>query len=218
MRYRRIPDGDNLFRHSVYPVSFKGPRFQSAKLWRLIDDQMSVVTSVAWQRYVPTARHVHEYGCRLALARNERKRSEGKYQDSSRQIYCGAYQLSARAVRALAETDGLGEIASANVVHRIEENGEIAHAELKVTLKSTGSDVEGTKTAIIDRLWNACAGPMAHVCECDVDVAPHPSGHLTTPPSGQYLDTRSYLSCLWFLIGFHIRSWYWRTFHRQRAL
>ena len=218
MRYRHISDGDNLFRHSVYPVSFKGGRFQSGKLWRLVDkDERTVVTSVAWQRYVPTARHIHEYGCRLALGRNQRAQLDGKYRESGRQIYCGAYQLSAQAVRALVGTHGLEEIESADVVHRI-ENGEIAHADLTVTLQSTGRDVEGTKTAIIVRLWTGCRGPIVHVCDGDADVTEHPSQHLTPPPSGLYVDTRSYVSRLLFLISFHIRLWCWRTFDRaERA-
>src|SRR5216684_3400681 len=106
-----IPERDNLFRHSVYPPSFRGKRFARGKLLTLYDGEgHSLLASLAWERYIPTARHVHAYGCRLAAKRNESQRAKGAYRERSRQIYCGVYQLKANAVRALADTDGLSEI------------------------------------------------------------------------------------------------------------
>lgn len=215
MNWGPIPDGDNLYRQSVFPPSFRGRRtFRPEKLWRLLDKgNNAIVTSIAWERYVPTVNYVHAYGCRLGLKRNEKNLAETKGKD--RQVYCGAYQLKARVVRELGGTVGLDEILSADIIHHI-ENDEIAHANLIVFLNPGISDVEGTKTAIIDRLWNATSGPLIHICDCDQDIAAsHPSTLLLPGPAGAYHDTRSYFSRLWYRIRFVTHDWFWRKFCRK---
>ena len=208
MRYRRIPDSDGLFRHCIHPTAFRsgGKRFASDKLLHLKEENGTLRGSLAWERYVPTTKHVHSYGCQLASIRTQK--------NNKRHIYCGAYQLKASAVRALATTETLNEISSANVVHHI-ENGRIAHTDLRISLKPGNYDVEGTKTAIIDRLWNAWRGPLRYIDDCDRDIVPHPSSDLRTPPAGAYNDTRSYLYRLWSLIRFQICSRFWHMFYQN---
>src|SRR5277367_5443732 len=135
MLFDRIFNKDNVFRHSVFPVSFKGKMFAPEKLLKFFDEpDGSLLTSVAWERFLPTHADIHAYGCRLAAGRNQQKRDDGTYKERNRHIYCGAYQLTCSAVRALAgPRKQIDEILSADVVHHI-ENGEIAHADLKVVL------------------------------------------------------------------------------------
>jgi len=204
-----IQNGDNLYRHSVFPISFKGNQFASAKFWNFKEktdlNQTSIVTSLAWERYVPSKKYVHAYGCRLASRITEKRKSEGKTSPKYRHVYCGSYQLNAEAIRLLTTTDGLADILSADVIHEI-ENGEIAHTNLKIFFKPVLQyDLEGTKTAIIDRLWSVNRGPLLHVCKYDRDIANgHPNESLQVPPSGEYLDARSYLLCFWFILRFHV--------------
>ena len=210
MWFGRIPDRANLFRHSVHPLAFRGKRFAPQKLFKLYDDKQTeteVIASVAWQKYLPTEQHIHGYGCRLAFKMNEKKRQQGTFKENSRHIYCGAYQLTAAAVRRLANMEGLDQIVAAEVTHLIED-GEIAHAELRFVFKAGNIDVEGTKTAIVDRLWNACSGPLRHICECDHDVASHPSEDLTHAPLGECTDGLGRCSRFWILARFHICSWF----------
>ncbi len=211
----RIPDGDSLFRHAIYPLFLSKKMFASEKFIHFSkQDDGSFLTSLAWQRYVPTINHIHGYGCRVALGINDRRRATGKFTEKNRHIYCGAYCLGANAVRALVSTDNLDEISSAEVIHHIEAD-EIAHTDLRILLKPGVSDIEGTKTAIIDRLWNVFSGPLTHICDCDLNIASHPSHSLPTPPTGVYTDTRSNLYWLWSLIRFKACYWYWRSFERR---
>jgi hypothetical protein len=208
MRPRRIPDEDSLFRHSIYPVSFKRDVFAVGKLWNLVvQSDGSLLGSLVWQRYAPREKHIHRHGCRLALRRNEGKRHEGTFKETNRQVYCGAYRISARSVRSLA-SDQLSGVLSAEVIHHIED-GEIAHSDLRVRLNQVPFDTEGTKTAILDRLWNACSGPMKHVCDSDWDISSHPNLHLAVPPLGPYRDSRFLFSRLWSLFRFSICNWMW---------
>jgi len=197
-----------LFRHAIHPVSFqKRVVFAVPKFWNLTDQpDGSVLGSLAWERYAPTGRYVHEHGCRLASRRNEAKRRVGKYDEKQRQVYCGAYQLSAKSIRSIA-SDQLAGVLSADVIHQVEE-GEIAHTDLRFHLQADGFDIEATKTAIIDRLWNASSGPLTHVCHCDRDITPHPNSHLDTPPLGAYRDNRSMALRLWGLIRFKVWLWF----------
>jgi hypothetical protein len=126
-------------------------------------------------------------------------------------IYCGAYRLDASSVRALEKTAGLVEINSADVVHHI-ENKEIAHTDLRISLRAGGDyDVEGTKTAIVDRLWQACSGPLKYVSDGDRDINPHPSSLLSTAPNGEYSDIRSNFYRFLCLLRFWIHLWVWRS-------
>jgi hypothetical protein len=216
MSCRHIADGDSLFRQSIHPLSFKGKAFAWAKCLMFYDEPDGLLlASLTWERYLPTTEAVHGYGCRLALRMNEKKRAAGKLKDGNRNVYCGAYQLKGRAIRALATAEGLNEVLSADVVHHVEE-GEIAHADLRVVLKPGGApDIEGTKTAILDRLWNACSGPMKHICDCDRNIPEHPSLRLDVAPAGAYSDTRSLLLRFWCIVRSHICSWLWRNFFNR---
>lgn len=212
MRWMRIGDRDSLFRQSVFPISFRGKKFAFDKFIRLEGQQDgTILASLTWERYVPTDGHVHGYGCRLAYRMNEGERARGRFEESRRRVYCGAYHLRGKSVRALAHTDGLDAVLSADVVHRV-ENGEIAHTDLRVHLQpGATAHVEATKTMIVDRLWSACSGPLRHICDCDIDLAEHPSTYLATPPGGDYIDTRSSIRRLWCLVRFRVLSWAWRN-------
>jgi hypothetical protein len=213
MRYRHIPDSDSLFRYCIYPLSFKGKQFAWEKLVHLkyCQDKGTLRGSLAWERYVPTTKHVHGYGCRVASYMNDDLRTHGRSLEKNRRIYCGAYRLNGSAVSALATTNALDEISSSEVVHH-PENGEIAHTDLRISLNRGDFDVEATKTAIVDRLWNACSGPLKYTDICDQDIKTHPSSALNTPPAGPYSDTRSQLYRVWSLIRFQICNWVWRSF------
>lgn len=209
-----IPNADNLYRHSVSPPSFTGKKFRHAKFWKLFDcADNSVVASVAWERYVPTTALVHKYGCRLASERNAKKRDAGTFVEKDRQIYCGAYRLTAHAVRQLVGTEGLEEVSHADVVHDIEN--EISHVSLKVFFNSGITDREGTKTVIMDRLWSASSGPLIHICSGDQETVPHPNTTLEDGPAGVCCDTRSCLGRILDLVRFQIHNWIWEKFYRE---
>lgn len=211
MRWGRIPDNDNLFRHCIYPFSFQGKRFAWGKWMKIYhESDGSLLASLAWERFVPTAELIRGYGCRVAFGMNEKQRIEGRTTKKDRRIYCGAYQLKGSAVRALATVGDLDEIVSANVVHRVEE-GEIAHTDLRIVLKKSDDlNIEDTKTAIVDRLWSACRGPIRHTCDCDQKIEPHPSAALGIPPVGPYSDNRSSLARRWCISRFRVLNWIWR--------
>jgi hypothetical protein len=206
MSVATITDGQSLFRHAVHPVSFRGKGiFASEKLFYLKDRNGVLFGSLVWERFVPTKQHVHERGCQLAQARNDEKRAEGKYKEASRQVYCGAYHLQARTIRSIAQ-DQLAGVSLVDVIHS-PEDGEIAHTDLRVFLTPEPFDVEGTKTAVLDRLWHASSGPLRHTCECDLDLHPHPNLKLIEAPLGPYLDRRSWVSRLWYLFRFEFLKW-----------
>jgi hypothetical protein len=138
----------------------------------------------------------------------------GKFKENDRRIYCGAYRLTGAAVRALASTEGVQEVAFADVIHH-PENGEIAHTDLRIVFKPGDFDVEGTKTAIVDRLWSACCGPLRCVCQCDHDVQDHPSVDLPSGPAGEYKDTRGRFSRHCHLVRFYVCSWIARLITRK---
>jgi hypothetical protein len=219
MTWGSIPNGDRLFRHAFYPLCFKTKQrlfaWQNLIYFKKQHDG-SLLGSLAWERYVPTEKYVHEYGCRLARGRNDKKRAEGRFADENRDIYCGAYQLRADAVRALVTDDKLDEISSneilsVDVVHHIEA-GEIARTDSKVLLKPKVTNIAFTKTAILVGLWNACSGPLRHTCDSDLNVNPHPNINLITAPAGECSYTRPYFNRLWYLVRFQARYWFWRVF------
>jgi hypothetical protein len=181
MKCQHIPDGDSSFRECVRPVSFRKRVFAKELFFNLSDQLDGFLGSLSWEKYVPTTELVHAHGCSMVFRRNEKKRQEEKFTEKNRQIYCGAYQLKANVIRTLVATDGLEEILSADVVHHL-ELGEIAHTDLKITLKPGSPNIEGTKTVVLDRLWQGCSGPLKHICGCDKDIAPHPSSDLPMAP------------------------------------
>lgn len=211
-----IPDDDKLYRHVIHPLSFSGNKFVVYKFIKLYDESDgSILASLAWERYLPTQKHVHSYGCRLARGMNTKMKEQGKFQEKNKKVYCGAFQLEARAVRSLPNLIGLEEVSSADVLHSVEE-GEIAHTDLRIVLKpNTGRDVEGTKTAILDRLWRASSGPMKHICEEDSGIKPHPNSRLQTPPGGPYVDPRSFIERLFYVVRFAVCEWTWRKILRH---
>lgn len=213
MPFWGIPNGDSLFRHAVYPVSFKKTDsyikaiFVPEKVVRFQEQpDGSLVTSVAWERYAPTAKEIHGYGCRMAHHQN--RKIAGPITPQKRRVYCGAYQLTAKAVRELA-TQNPGEISRANVKHHI-EGGEIAHTDLRIA-PNPNVPLDSVKTVLLDRLWNAYSGPLRHKCDCDRDIDPHPSSKLSTPFRGDYADTRTCLSRRWYVVRFRALHWLWRV-------
>lgn len=224
MTWGRIPNGDRLFRHAFSPICFKTKQrlFACEKLIDLKPQaDGSLLDSLAWERYVPTMKYVHEYGCRLARGRNDKKRAAGRSAERDRDVYCGAYQLRAGTVRTLVSDGKLGEVSSneifsIDVVHDIEA-GEIAHTALKILLRPGVSNIAFTKTAILVGLWNACSGPLKHTCDCDLDLNPHPNINLNTAPAGECSYTRPYFSRLWYLVRFQARYWCWRVFGERCA-
>lgn len=205
MKRKPVPDQDNLFRHAVHPVTFKSKRFASEKLIQLVpQEDGSLLGSLAWERFLPRTDDVHEYGCRLAFRRNALPTAR------TQSVYCGAYHFKARAIRALSSEENLGEVSSVHIEHKV-EHGEIAHVDLRFVIKGEYDlNIEGSKTAIIDRLWNICSGPMQHVCECDANIDPHPSSLLMIPPRGSYRDDRSTFRRWYCRIMFHAYSWWYR--------
>jgi hypothetical protein len=216
MRWSKVPDHDSLFRHTIHPIAFKRKSFQWQKALKLyVADDGSLLASVVWERYVPTTEYIHAYGCRLALGINQSDRQRGKFKDSERKIYCGAYELKANKIRELSATEELPEVFSADVVHHI-ENGEIAHTDLRIVLRPNyESDLEGTKTAILDRLWNTCYGPLPHICDSDLESNPHPSSVLTVAPAGPYTDPRTRVARFWCTLRFRFYTWLWRNFSKS---
>jgi len=214
----RIPNRDILYRHSIHPVSFRGQAFAADKLFHFKTQPDGFEGSLAWERFLPTIDDVHAYGCRMARQRNELKKSAGTYKEKDRQIYAGAYCLNAAEVRTISHAEGLEELQSADVVHKI-ENGEVAHVSLKVVLKP-GFDVdpEGTKTAVIALLWGDCQGPLKCACDYDSDIPNHPSTRLETPPSGAFSDQRSRFLRSWARIRFRFFDWFLRKILRCDGL
>ena len=209
MELGSIPDDDNLFRFCTHPVSFKGKVFSTAK-FLLIQPQPdgSFLASLVWERFVPTVGHVHCAGCRLARGMNQNKLNAGKYKAGNKSVYCGAYRVRAGAIRALPAE--VSAVEFADVVHRT-ESGELAHTDLRIKLyPGPDSNIEGTKTQILDRLWNACCGPLRHICECDKEVIPHPSAALLNAPFGACSDTRSWLERWFSLIRYRVYDSLWR--------
>jgi hypothetical protein len=208
----RVPDDESLFRSVVYPFAFKKTAFRPEKFLRLTVQNSKIEASLARQMFAPIEEEIHKYGCRLAHRNNDLERLRGQYKDQDRRIYCGCYQVKTKSIRNLAATVGLEEVLSANVEH-IVEHGEIAHVNLVVCLKTEIKfNVEATKTAIIDRLWNASTGPIQHVCPCDLGVLAHPSLSLEAPPLGPFVDTRSRFRVKWEVIRWRLLVWFQAIF------
>jgi hypothetical protein len=179
MESSRIPDDHDVFRAIVYPIAFRSNKsFNHSKTFKLtLKEDGSFLGSLVWGKYAPTTECIHCYGCRLAA------RMEGK----ERRIYCGCYHLKVGAIRGLVNQPFLEAVLSADVVHHV-ENGEIAHADLRILVRPGHQNDEGTKTAILVRLWDSCRGPLRHKCECDQDVTPHPNSALEKAPLGSHTE------------------------------
>ena len=164
-----------------------------------------IEASFVWDRYVPTQALLHAYGCRMSNKRNHRRPRD-------RDVYCGAYHLKASHVRALVGIARLPEVATADVVHQIEDN-EIAHVGCVITLHAGGDEggIEGVKTAIIDRLWSSCRGPLIHTCQMDRDLDPHPSNNLEVAPLGPFLDDRTIIRRAWCLVRYWLLMLTWKV-------
>ena len=210
MWWAHIGDDDYVYRPSVFPLSFPKKQFDRSKLFNLVYAAPDVLRgSLVWERFAPTAVYIHKYGCRLASKMNKRKFEEkGSLPAKDRRIYCGAYGMKVRSVRALVGLAELSEVIGADVTHLFED-GEIAHAELKIVLMAGEADLEGTKTAILDRLWNASCGPLQHVCDADTDIDKHPSNLLTVGGAGKYEHNAGPLHQFWRMVKYHLSSWLW---------
>jgi hypothetical protein len=183
-----LPSTDSVFRGAHHPVAFQRKLFRHAKFMKLYvaeSDPRRIEASFVWERYAPTSSLVHAYGCRLSASRNGR-------QATRRDVYCGSYQLTVGYVRSLAAITMLPEVATADVLHKI-ENNEIAHAACISRVRDEVDEeaLEGVKTVIADRLWRGSRGPLTHTCNADHDLDPHPNANLEEAPLGLYLDTRS---------------------------
>lgn len=210
----RVKDGDNVFRLVIHPIAFRSKAFAVAKMIHLVWlDQETIVTSLAWEIFLPTAEMLHRYGCDHASSLNQKTlQDRGELRAKDIRVYCGSYQLRTNLVRGLAAMDGLDGVASADVVHLVED-GKIAHVNLEIKIDPEWSgDLEGTKTAIIDRLWNACRGPLRHVCRTDAQETLHPSAALEIPPSGEYTDTRTSMHRWCSIVRCHLLEFVWGLF------
>lgn len=213
-RWYKVQPGDILYRHCVFPHSFsKAPNFDKKRYWNLTGKHGEdlIETSVAWERFAPTLGYVHAYGCRLAAYQTKQLRESGELQAPPR-IYCGAYQFSVDAVRLLKGAKNLKDIVSAEVVHRIEENGELAHAALLVKLKDASRDIENLKTAIVAVLWKRTNGPFKHICSCDRDLKNnHPNLRMEDAPNESPPNPRSLGVQLWRWMRFQVDRVIWHV-------
>lgn len=207
-----IRSGDSLYRQCVFPAAFsKSTAFLRDRFWHLVGEKGDDVieTSVAWQRLAPSLRYVHGYGCRLAQSQTSNMRASGQLHQPPR-IYCGAYQFNGDAVRALKGAKNLSEVETADVVHRIENNGELAHAALIVRLRRPATNIEATKTAIIVSIWAKTVGPLRHVCACDKDLGDlHPSLKMEDAPKGTQEEHRRLIQRVWHQVRFQFDRIVW---------
>jgi hypothetical protein len=197
-----IPDLDNLFRGAHHPVAFSNRNFRPLrfmKLWPDPNNHRVIEASFIWERYAPTSSFVHACGCRRSRQRQ-------------RDVYCGAYQLKAINVRELSNTEGLPEVAEAEIIHRIED-GEISHAGFRVLLSENvdEEDAEDVKTAIADRLWNSSRGPLKYECAQDRTLNPHPNTRLQRAPLGDFVDRRSAGAKAWYVIRYWVAYVMWKA-------
>lgn len=215
---KHVPVSDNVFRQCVFPVSFKGSRskvFSYEKLFQFTLENNRLVTSVAWERYAPTERYVHDYGCRLAYKRNARSRdirndSSSPGKKGKKSVYLGSYQLKLKNIYELMLDPLLQEVVGSQIVHAIED-GEIAHANFEFFVDdNTQFDLEGTKTAIVDLVWRAAQGPLPHVCEHDRGKTLPDHEDLPVPESGSYRDNRTWLVRIWYLWRFYLLKLIWK--------
>jgi len=172
-----VADQDYLYRHAIRPTAFRGKAFDPRKLFYFRNDQHGFEGSAIWDTLAPNLDLVHAYGCRLAAQRNSSTVAKPK----DLQVYCGVYQFRASDFRDLKGLPGLEEVADAEVTHRI-ETGEISHVALKIIVAADWDDLEGTKTAVVDRLWQACRGPDKYICKSDEAMDPHPNSFLSDAP------------------------------------
>lgn len=155
----RIPVSDVVYRHAVHPEAFKKNTLDRGRLFHFGSDPLQPTMSVAWERFVPTEKLIHGYGLRMVAARNRKISDPAKHKK-----YCGAYQFLVSDVLALPNDASLSDV-EAIIISHLEENGEIAHANLTIQVRAGCDDVPGVKTAILDRLWNIRRGPLHYFSE-----------------------------------------------------
>jgi hypothetical protein len=213
MRGSLVPDADSIYRHAIYPAAYKtgkqpltSARFDLRSFLHLKPQPDGTLeTSFVWERYAPTEKELHAYGCRLAHGRNAKLISPAslKY----RNMYCGAYQCTAREIRAIPANNPM-YLEKIEIRRRI-ESGEIAHTEFKVFLKGNYS-AETLATVLFDRIWHCLQGPLRHCCNCDVDVKEQNlADKLDVPPKGRYSDKRSWLRRAWHILRFRFEHSAW---------
>jgi hypothetical protein len=183
-----IEDAEDIYRLVVHPMILKSKAFDPRNMFHLgfVQTSMTVETSLLCQKFLGPGDTLHAYGCRNASKANVRFRAaRSKIKPADRRVYCGAYQLVANDIRDIQRAGNIPDIDSADVVHE-PEDGENAHVSLRIKINDDPDyDIFGTLTEITNLLWNRCHGPLLHVCECDTDMSPHPSGAIPDAPRGR---------------------------------
>ena len=202
-----ISDCDSLFRHTIFPIMFRNNgHFAAEKVIRFSQEDGSILASVAWDRYLPNTRQVQRsgFGCRLAVRMNER--SQGR-KSAIKLGLCGFISCQPACF--------------GYVAHNRDEITVEAEHERETDVISTTKyrlnpfprpNVESTKTAVIDRMWNGFSGPSNHKCDCDRDIQPHPNSELIPGPRGPYSRLRSRFRRYCCLVKFQLASLYRRLF------
>ena len=210
-----VRSGDALYRPCLFPEAFNksAAAFKPEGFWHLCWDKekKTIETSLVWERLAPTLARVHAYGCRLAKQRSEEMLRTPRGFRETRKLYCGTYEFTVDAVRGLATSGKFQEIASADVRHKIEANGAIAHAELILTLKDIPQDAEGFKTAVQAELWSQSRGPFTHVCRQDLIIADHPSSRLQDAPGGKQQPQRPWFKRLCLIARYCLDCALWKA-------
>lgn len=204
----QIAESDSLFRGVHFPKAFAKPEtikaFDPSRFTHLGTDRdaKAIISSVVWQRLAPFECDVHAYGCRLAHRRTLAGTND---------VYCGAYQVTLERIKTACTSHELPELKTIDALHAVEEDGEIAHANLRFKLVDDFSgSYEELKTIFADAMWRSSRGPLKHVCAKDEALTFHPSEKLIEPALGEFLDARSVLVRLRMLVGAQIRKVCWR--------
>src|SRR5262249_27560380 len=108
----------------------------------------------------------------------------------------------------------ISEIESASINHEIEQDNEIAHANVRIRLTdNVDNDVfESMKTIIVDGLLRRSRGPIRHACDGDGGINPHPKDSLPDAPGGPYRDDRTDLRRLWHQCRFFVLVFLWNIY------
>ncbi len=210
MNFQGILPGDNVFRASIYPLFSGGGRFVPGKMLNISEEQDgSLLTSLVWERYAPSSKYVHAFGQRLADKMNANMLAKHrKISEKNRKIYAGAYQITAQLIRDMGNGIEVPNVESADVIYHIED-GEIAHADLRIYLKNEIQDAEGIKTEIVDYIWRECSGPLTPKFGQHEQSAENASKILEVPSKGRYQDRRSLPIKLVYHLRFYVLYLWW---------